>query len=248
MGLHDGKVAMVTGSTRGLGNSMALRFAVEGAMVVVMGRSIEAAEKAANAIKEETGAEVLPIACNVTDRAQIAAAVQKTIDTFGKIDILVNNAGITWDTSFMKMTDEAWQAVIDADLTSVFLFTQEVAKYMREARWGRVINITSMTGQMGNFGQANYGAAKAGIIGLTKTLAIELGRRNISVNAVSPGLFDSDMTAKMPPEAYQANIDAIPLGRAGQPREVAALVSFLASDDAGFINGAVISINGGMYR
>ena len=248
MGLHDGKVAMVTGSTRGLGNSMALRFAEEGAKVVVMGRSIEAAEKAANAIKEETGAEVLPIACNVTDRAQIAAAVQKTIDTFGKIDILVNNAGITWDTSFMKMTDEAWQAVIDADLTSVFLFTQEVAKYMREARWGRVINITSMTGQMGNFGQANYGAAKAGIIGLTKTLAIELGRRNISVNAVSPGLFDSDMTAKMPPEAYQANIDAIPLGRAGQPREVAALVSFLASDDAGFINGAVISINGGMYR
>ena len=248
MGLHDGKVAMVTGSTRGLGNSMALRFAEEGAKVVVMGRSIEAAEKAANAIKEETGAEVLPIACNVTDRAQIAAAVQKTIDTFGKIDILVNNAGITWDTSFMKMTDEAWQSVIDADLTSVFLFTQEVAKYMREARWGRVINITSMTGQMGNFGQANYGAAKAGIIGLTKTLAIELGRRNISVNAVSPGLFDSDMTAKMPPEAYQANIDAIPLGRAGKPREVAALVSFLASDDAGFINGAVISINGGMYR
>lgn len=248
MGLHDGKVAMVTGSTRGLGNSMALRFAQEGASVVIMGRTYEAAEKAANKIKEETGADVLPVACNVTDREQIAAAVAKTIDTFGKIDILVNNAGITWDASFMKMTDEAWQSVIDSDLTSVFLFTQEVAKYMREARWGRVINITSMTGQMGNFGQANYGAAKAGIIGLTKTLAIELGRRNISVNAVSPGLFDSDMTAKMPKEAYQANIDAIPLGRAGQPREVAALVSFLASEDAGFINGAVISINGGMYR
>ena len=248
MGLHDGKVTMVTGSTRGLGNSMALRFAQEGASVVIMGRTYEAAEKAANKIKVETGAAVLPLACNVTDREQIAAAVAKTIDTFGKIDILVNNAGITWDASFMKMTDEAWQSVIDSDLTSVFLFTQEVAKYMREARWGRVINITSMTGQMGNFGQANYGAAKAGIIGLTKTLAIELGRRNISVNAVSPGLFDSDMTAKMPKEAYQANIDAIPLGRAGQPREVAALVSFLASEDAGFINGAVISINGGMYR
>lgn len=248
MGLHDGKVAMVTGSTRGLGNSMALRLAQEGASVVIMGRSIEAAEKAANKIKEETGANVLPVACNVTDREQIAAAVAKTVETFGKIDILVNNAGITWDASFMKMTDEAWQSVLEADLTSVFMFTQEVAKYMREARWGRVINITSMTGQMGNFGQANYGAAKAGIIGLTKTLAIELGRRNISVNAVSPGLFDSDMTAKMPPEAYQANIDAIPLGRAGQPREVAALVSFLASEDAGFINGAVISINGGMYR
>lgn len=248
MGLHDGKVAIVTGSTRGLGNSMALRLAEEGASVVIMGRKLEAAEKAAAEIKAATGANVLPLACEVTRREDIAAAVKATIDTFGKIDILVNNAGITWDASFMKMSDEAWNSVIQADLTSVYMFTQEVAKYMREARWGRVINITSMTGQMGNFGQANYGAAKAGIIGLTKTLAIELGKRNISVNAVSPGLFDSDMTAKMPPEAYQANIDAIPLGRAGQPREVAALVSFLASDDAGFINGAVISINGGMYR
>ena len=248
MGLHDGKVAMVTGSTRGLGNAMALRLAQDGASVVVMGRKLEAAEKAAAEIREATGANVIGVACEVTSRESIAAAIKATIDAFGKIDILVNNAGITWDASLMKMTDEAWDAVIQADLSSVFMFTQEAAKYMREARWGRVINITSMSGQMGNFGQANYSAAKAGIIGLTKTLAVELGKRNISVNAVSPGLFDSDMTAKMPPEAYQANIDAIPLGRAGQPREVAALVSFLGSDDAGFINGAVISINGGMYR
>lgn len=248
MGLHDGKVAMVTGSTRGLGNAMALRFAQEGAKVVVMGRNQEKADAAAAKIAEETGAEVMGVACEVTSRESIAAAVQKTIDTWGKIDILVNNAGITWDASFMKMDDEKWQSVIDADLTSVYMFTQEVAKFMREARWGRVINITSMTGQMGNFGQANYGAAKAGIIGLTKTLAIELGNRNISVNAVSPGLFDSDMTAKMPKEAYESNIRDIPLHRAGQPREVAALVSFLGSDDAGFINGAIISINGGMYR
>ncbi len=248
MGLHDGKVVMVTGSTRGLGNSMALRFAEEGAKVVVMGRKQEACDAAAAEIAAKTGATVIGIAVEVTERAQIKATVEKTIEAFGKIDILVNNAGITRDASFMKMDDEKWQSVIDADLTSVYMFTQEAAKYMREARWGRVINITSMTGQMGNFGQTNYGAAKAGIIGLTKTLAIELGARNISVNAVSPGLFDSDMTAKMPPEAYQANIDAIPLHRAGQPREVAALVSFLGSEDAGFINGAVISINGGMYR
>jgi 3-oxoacyl-[acyl-carrier protein] reductase len=243
----EGKTAIVTGSARGLGKAMALKLASDGAQVVVTATTQAGVDKVAEEIRAN-GGEALPLVCNVTVRAEISEMISKVIAAYGKIDILVNNAGITRDASFMKLTEENWDAVLDTDLKSVFLVTQEAAKYMREAARGRVINITSMTGQMGTFGQANYGSAKAGIIGLTKTLALELGRKNISVNAVSPGLIDSDLTAAMPKDAYDANITAIPLGRAGKPEEVASLVAYLATDDAAFINGAVISINGGMYR
>jgi 3-oxoacyl-[acyl-carrier protein] reductase len=227
---------------------MARRLLEDGARVVISATTQAGVEKAAEELRAQTGGTVLPIACNVTDAADVEAMVKRAFDELGGIDILVNNAGITRDKSLMKMTEENWDAVIDTDLKSVFLMTRAAAKYMREAGWGRVINITSMSGQMGNFGQTNYSAAKAGIIGLTKTLAIELGSKNISVNAVSPGLIESDMTAAMPKEAYDANIAAIVLHRVGKPEEVASLVSYLASEDAGFITGAVININGGMYR
>jgi 3-oxoacyl-(acyl-carrier-protein) reductase len=248
MGLHNGRIALVTGSSRGLGRAMAQRLLEEGAKVVISGTTQAGAEKAAEELRALTGGTALPIACNVAVAAEAEALVRRTVEEFGGIDILVNNAGITRDKSLLKMTEEQWDAVIDTNLKSVFLMTREAAKHMREAGWGRVINIASMSGQMGNFGQANYSAAKAGVIGLTKTLAVELGPRNITVNAVSPGLIESDMTAAMPKEAYDANIAAIALRRAGKPREVASLVSYLASEDAGFITGAVININGGMYR
>ena len=247
MGIHDGKVAIVTGSARGLGKAMVLRLAHDGAKVVVSATTQAGVDKVVDEIKA-FGGTAIGVPVNLSQREDAARLVDETIKAYGKVDILVNNAGITRDASFMKMTDENWDAVINTDLKSVYMVTQEAAKYMREARYGHVVNITSMSGQMGNFGQVNYSSAKAGIIGLTKTLAVELGKRNINVNAVSPGLIDSDMTRAMPEEAWKANIEAIPLSRAGKPEEVAALVSFLASDEAGFINGAVININGGMYR
>ncbi|MDR1589781.1 MAG: 3-oxoacyl-ACP reductase FabG [Oscillospiraceae bacterium] len=248
MGLHDGKTAIVTGSSRGLGRAMAKRLLEEGANVVVSATTQEGAEKAADELRAQTGGSVLPIACQITSGEHVSALVERTVAKFGGIDILVNNAGITRDKSLMKMTEESFDAVINTNLKSVFLLTQAAAKHMREAGWGRVINITSMSGQMGNFGQVNYSASKAGIIGMTKTLAIELGPKNITVNAVSPGLIESDMTQAMPKEAYDANIAAIVLHRVGKPEEVASLVSYLASEDAGFITGATININGGMYR
>ncbi|MDR2665112.1 MAG: 3-oxoacyl-ACP reductase FabG [Oscillospiraceae bacterium] len=248
MGSHDGKTAIVTGSARGLGKAMARRLLLDGAKVVISATTQAGVEKAAEELRAQTGGVVLPIACNITVADEVEAMVKRAFDELGSVDILVNNAGITRDKSFMKMTEENWDAVIDTDLKSVFLVTRAAAKYMREAGWGRVINITSMSGQMGNFGQTNYSAAKAGIIGLTKTLSIELGPKNITVNAVSPGLIESDMTAAMPKEAYDANIAAIVLHRVGKPEEVASLVSYLASEDAGFITGATININGGMYR
>ena len=245
---HEGKTAIITGSARGLGRSMAERLASEGANVVITDIMTENAEKTASEISEQYGVEAVSYGCNVTDRDSVRQLMENVVEKFGKIDILINNAGVTRDASFMKMTEEAWDMVINTDLKGVFVCTQEAARFMRERKYGRVINIASMSGEMGNFGQANYSAAKAGVIGLTKTLAVELGHRNITANAIAPGLIDSEMTAKMPREAYQANIDAIPLGRAGKPEEVAALASFLASDDAAFINGACIDINGGMYR
>ncbi|MDR2357307.1 MAG: 3-oxoacyl-ACP reductase FabG [Oscillospiraceae bacterium] len=248
MGLHNGKTAIVTGSSRGLGRAMARRLLEEGARVVISATTQAGAEKAAEELRAETGGAVLPIACRITSGEEVSALVDRTVHEFGGIDILVNNAGITRDKSLMKMTEEHFDDVVNTNLKSVFLLTQAAARYMREAGWGRVINITSMSGQMGNFGQVNYSASKAGIIGMTKTLAIELGPKNITVNAVSPGLIESDMTAAMPKEAYDANIAAIVLHRVGKPEEVASLVSYLASEDAGFITGATININGGMYR
>jgi 3-oxoacyl-[acyl-carrier protein] reductase len=227
---------------------MAKRLLEEGAKVVISATTQEGAEKAAEQLRAETGGTTLPIACQITSPEQVSALVEKTVAELGGIDILVNNAGITRDKSLMKMSEESFDAVINTNLKSVFLLTQAAAKYMREAGWGRVINITSMSGQMGNFGQVNYSASKAGIIGMTKTMSIELGPKNITVNAVSPGLIESDMTAAMPKEAYDANIAAILLHRVGKPEEVASLVSYLASEDAGFITGAVINVNGGMYR
>jgi 3-oxoacyl-[acyl-carrier protein] reductase len=227
---------------------MVRRLLEEGAKVVVSATTQAGAEKAAEELRAQTGGAVLPIACQITSKEQVSALVDRTARELGGVDILVNNAGITRDKSLMKMTEENFDDVVNTNLKSVFLLTQASAKYMREAGWGRVINITSMSGQMGNFGQVNYSASKAGIIGMTKTLAIELGPKNITVNAVSPGLIESDMTAAMPKEAYDANIAAIVLRRVGKPEEVASLVSYLASEDAGFITGATININGGMYR
>lgn len=245
MRLKD-KVAIVTGSARGLGKAMVLKMAAEGAKVVITDINYEGCLS----VKEEIvkmGLEAIAVRCDVTNRAEVAAMVDETIKAFGKIDILVNNAGITRDASLAKMTDEQWDAVLNTNLKSMFICTQEVIKHMIPQGGGRIINISSVAGEEGNFGQTNYSAAKAGVIGLTKTWSKELGRKNITVNAIAPGFIMTEMSQAIPDKVKEQIIARIPLGRAGQPSDVAAAVVFLASDEAGYINGHTLSVNGGMY-
>ena len=238
------KVAIVTGASRGIGRAIAIALAAEGAKVVVnYARSDAAANEVVKVITDQ-GGEAIAVQADVSDAEQVQNLIKETRSQYGQIDVLVNNAGITRDTLLLRMKLEDWQAVIDLNLTGVFLCTQAVSKIMLKQRQGRIINIASVAGQMGNPGQANYSAAKAGVIGFTKTMAKELASRNITVNAVAPGFIATEMTRELDAEGI---LQYIPLGRYGQPEEVAGMVRFLAGDPAAtYITGQVFNVDGGM--
>ncbi|WP_275286735.1 3-oxoacyl-ACP reductase FabG [Halomonas elongata] len=240
------RVAVVTGAGRGLGAAMAERLAAEGACTVVVDIDGEAARRMAKALVER-GHDSLAVACDVADRTQVAALVRRVTDRFGRLDILVNNAGITRDATFLKMTDEQWASVLDTNLTSMFVCTQEVARHMVERQKGRIVCVSSISGNEGNVGQANYSASKAGVIGLVKSLSKELARQGVLINAVAPGFIDSEMTAQVPEKIRDKLLARIPQGRSGRPEEIAAVVAFLASDEASYVNGQTLNVNGGMY-
>lgn len=238
------QVAIVTGASRGIGRAIALALASEGARVVVNYASSSTAADAVVTEIKAMGSEAIALQADVSQADQVDALIKAALDQWGRIDVLVNNAGITRDTLLLRMKPEDWQAVIDLNLTGVFLCTRAVSKLMLKQRSGRIINITSVAGQMGNPGQANYSAAKAGVIGFTKTVAKELASRGVTVNAVAPGFIATDMTEGLEAEAILA---LIPLGRYGQPEEVAGMVRFLAADlSAGYITGHVFNVDGGM--
>jgi 3-oxoacyl-[acyl-carrier protein] reductase len=244
MGHLAGQVAIVTGASRGIGRAIAMALAKEGAKVTVnYASSASAAESLVQEILD-FGGEAIALAGDVSQVEQVDAIVKATMDKWGRFDILVNNAGITKDTLLLRMKLEDWQAVIDLNLTGVFLCTRAAAKIMLKQKSGRIVNIASVAGQMGNPGQANYSAAKAGVIGFTKTIAKELGSRGITVNAVAPGFIATDMTANINAEPILAHI---PLGRYGTADEVAGMVRFLAADPAAaYITGQVFNVDGGM--
>jgi 3-oxoacyl-[acyl-carrier protein] reductase len=238
------KVAIVTGASRGIGKAAALALVTQGAKVVInYARSSDAAQATVKEITD-AGGEAIAVQADVSQSAEVDNLIKATLDQFGRIDVLVNNAGITKDTLLLRMKPEQWQAVIDLNLTGVFLCTKAVSKTMLKQRSGRIINIASVAGQMGNPGQANYSAAKAGVIGFTKTVAKELANRGITVNAVAPGFIETDMTHDLKSDDI---IQFIPLGRYGKPEEVAGTIRFLASDpSAAYITGQVFNVDGGM--
>ena len=242
----DGKAALVTGGARGIGRAIVLRLATQGADVAFSYRGNQAAaEETAKAV-EALGRRGLAVQADVKDPAAAEALVKATIEAFGKVDILVNNAGITRDDLIMRMTEEAWRDVLETNLYGAFHVTKAVTRPMLKARSGRIINITSVSGQAGQMGQANYSSAKAGLIGLTKATARELASRSITVNAVAPGFVLTELTKDLP-EALQAEITArTPLGRFGTTEEVADAVAFLASDEARYITGQVLAVDGGL--
>ena len=238
-----GRVALVTGSTRGIGRAIAGALAASGARVAVVGRDLARAQDAAATFGE---GQAIGFACDVSDPAQITKLVADVEAQLGSCDILVNNAGITKDNLMLRMKDEDFDAVLNANLRSAFVAIRAASRGMMKRRWGRIINITSIVGIMGNKGQANYAASKAGLIGLTKSVAKELASRNILCNAVAPGFIETDMTDAMTPEARLALSGQIPLERLGTPADIAAIVTFLSSEQASYITGQVLVVDGGL--
>jgi 3-oxoacyl-[acyl-carrier protein] reductase len=241
----SGRVALVTGASQGIGRTCALRLAKDGATVAVAARNQERLHALVSEITAE-GGKAAAFVLDVSDEEQVKSIVKAVIAEFGKIDILVNNAGITRDQLVMRMKRADWDAVLQTNLTSAYLCIQQVIGSMLKQRWGRIINITSIFGQMGQAGQANYAASKAGLVGLTMAIAREVGSRNITCNAVAPGFIETAMTAVLSEEFKQTAVKQIPLGRVGSAEDVAAAVAFLASDDASYITGHVLNVNGGM--
>jgi 3-oxoacyl-[acyl-carrier protein] reductase len=242
----EGKIALVTGASRGIGQACALALANEGATVIGTATSDKGAE-AITAYLQAAGAKGHGMKLNVTDAAEVDAVIAAIEKDFGAIGILVNNAGITRDNLLMRMKDEEWNEIMATNLTSVFRLSRAVLRAMMKARAGRIISIASVVGAMGNAGQTNYSAAKAGIMGFTKSLAREVGSRNITVNCVAPGFIDTDMTRALPDAQRQALLEHIPLGRLGAAEDIANAVAFLASDRAVYITGTTLHVNGGMY-
>lgn len=238
----SGRTALVTGSTRGIGRAIAESLAGCGARVAVVGRDVERAEDAASAISPQARG----FACDVADIASVTALVEAVEKEFGSVDILVNNAGLTRDNILFRLKDDDWDAVLDANLRGAFVAIRAASRGMMKRRWGRIINIASVVGIVGNKGQANYAASKAGLIGLTKTVAKELASRNILANVVAPGFIATEMTAAMTDEAKKALYALIPLERLGTPADVAGVVTFLASEYAAYITGQVFVVDGGM--
>ncbi len=248
----EGKTGLITGSSRGLGKAIALRFAEEGCDIAVNYVNEEGRDNATEAARvaeqiTALGRQAICVQADVTDLPGVAAMVRKIIEAFGKLDILVNNAGIIRDKTLQKLAKEDWDAVIAVNLTGAFHCASAVIGHMRERRYGRIISISSVTGQMGNIGQTNYAASKAGLIGFTKSLAREVARRGITVNAIAPGFIDTGMTQTIPEDIIEQIVATIPMGQMGQPEDIANAALFLASEEASYITGHVLSVNGGLY-
>ena len=242
----EGKVALITGASRGIGRATALKFAAEGAKVAInFAGNTQKAEEVKNLI-ESNGGEALLVQGDVSDFAKVGEIVEKVVETWGRIDILVNNAGITRDNLLLKMSEKDFDDVIATNLKGVFNATKAVTKLMMKQREGRIVNLSSVVGLIGNISQANYSAAKAGIIGFTKSVAKELASRNVTVNAVAPGFISTDMTDALSDKVKEESMKLIPLGRLGQPEDIANTIEFLVSDRAAYITGQVICVDGGM--
>ncbi|MDI7258939.1 MAG: 3-oxoacyl-[acyl-carrier-protein] reductase [Thermodesulfobacteriota bacterium] len=242
----SGKVALVTGAAQGIGKAIALILAKNGADIVVSDINLEKAEETANEIRT-MGQKSLAMKSNVADLKDVEGMAKAIIEKFGKIDILVNNAGITRDRLILRMTEEDWDAVLDVNLKGTFNCTKAVIRYMSKQKSGRIVNIASVVGMMGNAGQANYSASKAGVIGLTKTIAREFAQRGINVNAIAPGYIQTPMTDGIPEKAKEELKRLIPMDRLGQPEDVANAVLFLVSESSSYITGQVLNVNGGIY-
>jgi 3-oxoacyl-[acyl-carrier protein] reductase len=241
----SGRIALVTGASQGIGRACALKLAAGGAAVAVAARNQEKLNELVQQITS-TGGKAAAFSMDVAEEDQIKSAFKSALTHFGKIDILVNNAGITRDQLVMRMKRADWDAVLNTNLTSAYLCTQQVMSSMLKQRWGRIVNVTSVFGQMGQAGQANYASSKAGLIGLTMAIAREVGSRNITCNAVAPGFIETAMTSALGDDFKEMAVKNIPLGRVGTPDDVASAVAFLASDEASYITGHVLSVNGGM--
>jgi 3-oxoacyl-[acyl-carrier protein] reductase len=241
----EGRVALVTGASQGIGHACALALAQEGASIAVAARNQQKLQELVGQITA-AGGQAAAFVMDVADEEQVKAGIKSALGQFGKIDILVNNAGITRDQLLMRMKRADWDAVLNTNLTSAYLCMQQVIGSMLKQRWGRIINITSVFGQMGQAGQVNYSASKAGLIGLTMAMAREVASRNITCNAVAPGFINTNMTAALSDEFKENAVKTIPLGRAGSPEDIAGAVRFLASDEAAYITGHVLNVNGGL--